>query len=257
MYYPSRDLFLEPEKMGLQYENIFFENQDRQKLHAWWFDAQINFPKRPAKGTIVFFHGNAQNLTAHFAMLAWVVEKGYNLFIFDYPGYGLSEGSPDPYHCLISGTAALAWVHSHKDKGPLIVYGHSVGGPTALRAVIDKKNEIPIRAVIADSTFISFQAMGRNKLSLHWLTWLFQPLAYLLLSDSDAAKDVAQISPIPTLVIHGQIDSVVEPEFGNDLFMKLRAPKEIWEVPQGQHGDVYWGHNLIYRNRLTEWLDKT
>ena len=73
----------------------------------------------------------------------------------------------------------------------------------ALRSVLDKKDEVPIRHLVVDSSFSSFQSIGRQKLSLSWLTWPFQFLPYLLLSDRYAPKDLSPISPIPVLVIHG------------------------------------------------------
>ena len=107
-YYPSKGrLFYDPQAMGYAVpEDIYFTDTEQRKLHGWWFPAQ----KSPAKATIVFFHGNAENLTAHFLHLAWITAESYNLFIFDYPGYGLSEGKPTPKSCLDSGHAAVDWV---------------------------------------------------------------------------------------------------------------------------------------------------
>lgn len=116
--------------------------------------------------------------------LAWITAEGYNLFIFDYPGYGLSEGKPTPQSCVEAGHAALDWVLSHDTKNlPMIIYGQSMGGIIALRTVIDKRADINLKLVVAESTFDSFQQIARHKLSQHWLTWPLQPLSYLLLSD--------------------------------------------------------------------------
>lgn len=250
MYYPSRDLYYDPSKFGLQPEDVWTESEKKDKIHGWWFEA------KNSKGTIVFFHGNAENLTSHYMQIVWIVEYGYNLLVFDYPGYGLSSGEPDPESCVYSAYSMIDWVQKNKNphNQPLIIYGQSMGGAIALRAALDRKEQVPLHAVVADSAFNTFQGIGRKKLSSYWLTWLIQPLAYVLLSDKWAAKDLENLSPIPTLVIHGQKDPVVEPEFGEKIYSELRDPKEIWRIEDGVHIDVFWRHDKLYRQKFLDWL---
>ena len=253
-YYPDKKrLYYDPKAVGYAPEDIFFTDAAQRKLHGWWFPAR----KVPAKATIVFFHGNAENLTSHYLQLVWVTDEGYNLFIFDFPGYGLSEGRPTPRSCVESGHAAVDWVTKNKSSGePMIIYGQSMGGIVALRTAIDKKSELNLKLVVADSTFDSFQKIVRVKLAHTWLTWPLQPLSYLLVSDRWAPQDLASISPIPVLVIHGQKDFVVEPELGEIVFEKLAEPKTLWRIPQGAHTDVFWRHDRQYRAKFITFLEK-
>ncbi len=251
MYFPSREKFFDPQKMNLQEEDVYFKDQDGRDLHGWWFSAKTAQPK----GTFVFFHGNAQNLTSHFASMSWLPAKGYNLFIFDYPGYGLSQGVPGPRENVVAGQAAIRWVSKNKDSRPLIIYGQSMGGIVALRTVQELRGEVPLGAIIADGTFTSFQSIARKKLSSSWVTWLFQPLVYVLLSDS-WAPDIAKIKKTPVIVIHGKQDPVVEFEFGQELYHLAAEPKSFIEVPEGQHGNLFWVENGKFREILLGYLEQ-
>lgn len=250
-YYPTRKTYHDPSKAGLVNEDVEFVSESGDKIHAWWFGAT----GKESKGTVVFFHGNAENLTSHFANLMWLPAEGYNYFIFDYPGYGRSSGHPTPMGALNSGIAAIRWVVKNKDQRPLIVYGHSLGGNIALRSVLDLKDSVPFRAVIIDSSFPSYRKIAARKLSSFWLTWPFQPLVYAFLSDRYAPDRIDALSPTPLLVIHGQKDIQVEPEFGEMIFKAAKEPKQIWRIPDGSHGSTFWRHERVYRKKLLRYLE--
>ena len=139
-YYPSDQMYYEPKKLGLTPKEVAFDSEDGEKIHAWLFEAK----QQPAKGTILFFHGNAENLTAHYVQLSWLPAEGYNYLIFDYPGYGRSSGHATEEGTIKAGYAALKWVHQY-DPRPLIIYGQSLGGAIAQRVILDQKDQIPIR----------------------------------------------------------------------------------------------------------------
>ncbi|MFN8944115.1 MAG: alpha/beta hydrolase [Pseudobdellovibrionaceae bacterium] len=250
LYYPMKGNRYTPEQVQLTFEDVIFKDSLGNNLNGWWFPAKT----KVVKGTFVFFHGNAENISTHFLSLKWLPEQGYNYFIFDYPGYGKSKGVPTPESTVMAGHAALKWVNQNKYSEPLIIYGNSLGGIVALRTVLDLKKEIPILAFIADDTFSSYHRVARIKLSTHWLTWIFQPLAYVVLSDKWAPKKIADISPIPILVIHGDSDRTVETANGKKLFQEAAEPKEFWLKTKGVHGDTFWGYDFIYRTKVLEWL---
>ncbi len=250
MYYPRKEQLYNPAKFNLKPDDVYFTNKENQKLHGWWFESKT----KPAKGTFVFFHGNGENLSSHFASMSWLPDQGYNYFIFDYPGYGQSEGEPGPYENVSSGRAALHWVHDNKDKSPLIIYGQSMGGIVAMRTVIEEKDVIPMKLVIADGTFSSFQRIARKKMGQHWLTWLLQPFAYVVLSDR-WAPDVEKISPIPMIVMHGKMDPVVEFEHGERLYKDAKEPKTFIEVPEGQHGNLFWVRDGYFRRVVLDRIE--
>lgn len=249
MYHPSKNVkFYDPAQMELKEEDVWFHD-GRHKLHAWWFSAKTEKPI----GTVIFFHGNAQNITSHFANLAWLPAEGYNYFIFDYPGYGLSEGSPSPKSCVQAGKAAIRWVSQNRDSGPLIVFGASMGGITAMRAVEEIKDELPIKALVLDSTFPSYQGIARKKLRYSWVTWWMQPLTYFLI-DEDWAPNIRKLHPIPLLIVHGNRDFTVEPEFSDQIFEAALEPKTYWKIEDGIHTDMFFNHGRVYRRKFLAWL---
>lgn len=88
-FQPARVLFVDPTQLGIAYQDVSFTSADGTALHGWFFPAQTT----EVKGTFVQFHGNAENISTHFASLLWVTKHGYNLFTFDYRGYGQSAGT--------------------------------------------------------------------------------------------------------------------------------------------------------------------
>lgn len=259
LYYPTRHEHLNPARLGLYPDRVWFPSEDGYRLHGWYFR---NKAKAAPKAVIVFFHGNAQNISTHFGTLLWLLDSPYDYFIFDYRGYGRSEGTPSPKGTVLDGKAAIRWVrHRNRMEGidgtPIVVFGQSLGGAIAMRSVIDLKGEIPLRLVVADSTFLSYRSVARGILASHWLTWPLQPLAWLLLSDKYAPGDeVAEISPVPLLVIHGRQDQVVGYEQGEEVFAEAREPKEFWTIPDGRHTDAFWKKDPLYRTEFLKVLDR-
>ncbi|WP_295901277.1 alpha/beta hydrolase [uncultured Bdellovibrio sp.] len=253
-YFPLKDKLFDPAKIKMHPEDVFLETQKGNKIHGWYFESTAS---TPSKGTLLFFHGNAENLTSHFLMFHWLPAQGYNYFIFDYPGYGLSTGKPTPESTVEAGMAAAEWLHLKKDSRPLIIYGHSLGGAVALRTVEEIKDTVPIRNVIIEASFASYRGMARNVLSRRWWTWAFQPITYLVISDDYAPKSLADISPIPLLFIHGNEDVAVELKNTERMFKEAKEPKEMWVIPGGHHGDLYEIRNGELREQFLSYLAKT
>jgi fermentation-respiration switch protein FrsA (DUF1100 family) len=254
LYYPQREILYDPAKVNLKPQDVWIKTE-HEDIHAWLFKANKDINKK-SKGTFVFFHGNAENLTSHYLSLAWILEYNYDFLIFDYPGYGQSTGEPSPQSTTNSGRYVLQWVHNQLDSRPLYIYGSSLGGIVSLKVIEDVQKEIPIKMVVIDSSFNSYQKVGRRVLSRTWITWLFQPLAYLLLSDKYAPDQLDKLSPIPILFIHGQKDRTVEPAFSEEMFAEAGDPKDIWRIPKGTHGSTFFINRGEYREKLIQFLEK-
>lgn len=252
-YYPRHDLLYDPAQFNLDPKDLWIKDGDLQ-IHAWYFKANQN-EKNLSKGTFVFFHGNAENLTSHYLSLAWILDYNYDYLIFDYPGYGQSAGKPSPQSTVESGKLVLKWVHDNIDSRPLFVYGNSLGGIISLRTAEEVKNQIPIKMLIIDSSFNSYKKVGRRALSRSWITWLIQPLAYVLLSDRYAPSDLSQLAPIPLLFIHGQKDKAVESVFSEEMFAEASQPKELWLIPNGTHGSTFYINKGDYRAKMINFIE--
>jgi uncharacterized protein len=255
-FFPSRALVVSPEQLGLEYEDVYFPSADGTQLHGWFFPAQT----RPVKGTVVQFHGNAENLSTHFRSLIWVVEHGYHLFTFDYRGYGRSAGQVSVEGALGDARAAIARAHTlpTPEAGTrLILYGQSLGGTLLLYVAGTMEDRDGIAVVIADSSFGSYQAIAREKLAGHWLTFLLQPLAYVLISDRYAPEPVlANISPVPLLVIHGDSDQIVPVHYGQRIYERAKSPKWFWKLEGVGHIQATAQRYSQYRQALLDFLDQ-
>ncbi len=158
VYYPSREDYGTPADVGLRYEEVTFHSADGTALSGWFVPALGR-----AEGTVVQFHGNAQNMTAHFSYVSWLPQEGFNVFVFDYRGYGKSAGSPSREGVYEDCLAALGYVRSRPDVDPdrTLVLGQSLGGANAI-AVLGSGGAPRVRAVAIDSSFYSYRLMARD-----------------------------------------------------------------------------------------------
>lgn len=258
LYYPSPHAYTDPAQFRHKPELIDFKSDDGLRLHGWYFKS----PVRPAKATILFFHGNAQNLSTHFFSLYWLLEHGYDYFIFDYRGFGNSEGKPSPEGTLKDGKAALKWVNENKDpSSKTVIFAQSLGSAVALRVACDATEEngsVGFESVIVDSGFVSYRRVAQKALSRSWILWPFQWLAHVVLSDEYAPKDcVSKISPRPLLVVHGDSDQTVDFSHGEKLFNLSREPKEFWKIEGGRHTDFVFRENFRYRPLFLDWVERS
>jgi hypothetical protein len=215
-------------------------------------------------GTVVQFHGNAENMTSHFLSLYWMTEAGYDLFTFDYRGYGSSEGTPSQRGLNQDAVQAISFATRLQPRSEiqpkLILYGQSLGGAVLARALEDIQEpgvRSQIKAVILEGTFYSYQAIARDMLARHWLTWPLQSLSSILMSDEySPEKSFAKIAPIPLLIIHGEKDPVIPVEFGKKLFELSQTPKKLLLIPNGQHIDSMFRNDGAYRDELIQWLEE-
>jgi fermentation-respiration switch protein FrsA (DUF1100 family) len=256
LYYPAAQEFVDRKKMPIQPEDVEFASGDGTRLHGWYFKSILNAAST-ANCTILLFHGNAQNISTHFFTLYSAPSQGYDYFIFDYRGYGSSAGKPSPEGTVADGRAAIQWLHDRDPKKKIIVMGQSLGGAIALKAVQEMNGKVPIELLIADSTFTSYKSAARQVLAKGWLTWLFQPLGWLLLGDKFAPKqEMAKLASIPLVVIHGDADQVIDFSLGERLYREAPGPKEFWRVPNGRHTDFMWAEKGQFAERFYNRLDQ-
>lgn len=260
VYYPDRILYYPPEKLGLIFEEIPFQAKDGTQLYGWFFPAQRNSKKTESKGTIIQFHGNAQNMSSHYLSLVWLVKEGYNLFTFSYRGYGKSEGKPNQEGTYLDGLAALdkAWVLNEGSSAHkvFVVYGQSLGGAIAMRSLADFSHKSETSLIVLDSTFLSYRKIAQRSLARHWFTWILSPLAHVLVSDQYSAKEALLNNNVRLLVIHDKRDPVVPFISGQEIFDMAQSKKEIWTVDQGNHIGAFEPGKESLRNRFVQFLDQ-
>jgi fermentation-respiration switch protein FrsA (DUF1100 family) len=252
-YQPSRTLALTPARLQYAFENVTFKSKDGTVLNGWFVPG-----KGKVKGTVIQFHGNGANIANHYGAVYWLPDEGYNVFLFDYRGYGKSEGIPSREGIQDDAAAALNYIQTRSDleNKPIIVYGQSLGGAVAI-STLSYHNRKGVAAVIMESSFTRYRDIARDKLGSFWLTWPFQwPLSFLISNRYSPIDLISEISPIPLLIVHGDADEVVSSSHSEALYKAAREPKTLWIVPGGHHIDAFSPNRLKNRKSLVAFLDK-
>ena len=245
-------MYFHPASTGFVYSQETFPSQNGTALAGWHFQSQA----QPAKGIVVQFHGNGENMSSHFLSVVWACKYGYDVFVFDYQGYGISAGEHSFDNARRDAIASFKFILNKRPDLPVILLGQSLGGNILLSAFSDFQPKGRIALVIIDSSYLSNQELAKHKVTENWFTWPFQPFAHLLISDRFQPKEnLRRISPIPLLVVHGTRDAVIPLSFGREIFEAAAAPKYFWKIPKGRHIDAWIGHGGLYRKKLLELLD--
>jgi uncharacterized protein len=253
-YHPNHVVYLKsPSVLDDYKEDVELRSADGSKLSAWFFPAR----QGGYQGTVIQFHGNAQNMTSHFASLFWLTERGYDLLTFDYHGYGASEGTPSQEALNQDALAAIRYVVQTKKRYRVFLWGQSLGGAVVMRAFADLSpdEKLRIKGMIVEGTFYNYHEVARQVLAARWFTWMFQPLAYLLVSNRYGPEDeIPNISPTPLLIIHSTNDPVIPYRNGQRIFELAKEPKQFWEITQGGHIDSMSVDHERYRDKLVVYL---
>ncbi len=254
-YQPDSKLYWAPEQFGLWYEEVRFSAADGTRLAGWFLPA-----KGKALGTVVHFHGNAANISNHLYAVRWLPHAGYNVFLFDYRGYGESQGRATREGMLQDGVAAIETVRKRPDVDPqrLVILGQSLGGAIAIGALARAGTE-GVKALVIEGGFASYREVVRLILKRSWISWPFQyPVAYLLFSDQfSPLDDLPRIASVPLLAVHGMADQTVPIEEGRHLFEAFPgSDKAFWPIPAAQHMEVFGPPGSPWREQLLQWMEK-
>ena len=205
-------------------ENVWFNSADGTRLNGWYFESRL----KPATATIIFFHGNGGNVSNVGWMGQRFAKNGFNVLLFDYRGYGASEGvAADESGLNADGDAAVAFVMNNKGVRPeqIILYGHSLG-TTVATDVASRGN---YGAVVLESGFSSASSMAAS--ALPWLpTWLH----FLGRNRFESARKLARVKS-PVLIAHGDPDTTIPTDEAHLLFTAANEPKKLLIVPGAGH----------------------
>ena len=198
-------------------ESVIFENEDGTKLNGWMIKPKQTTPTV----TLLHFHGNSAFIGALFKGMVPMVKKGYQVFMFDYSGYGHSEGKATRKNVLKDGNAALTYVQTRSDvKGTkLVIYGQSLGGN--LSAVVAAERQSEINALIVEGAFSSHKDIGADRAGF---------LGRVLIAEKYSSAKSIQNFRKPVLVIHSPQDPIVPYYLGVKIFENANEPKEFFET---------------------------
>jgi fermentation-respiration switch protein FrsA (DUF1100 family) len=250
-FYPRRDFVANPYLDRVVHEDVFFETPDGVRLHGWFLR-----PNAEPRGTILFFHGNAENISTHVSAVLWLAMEGYQVFLIDYRGYGRSEGTPDMEGIHVDALAAIDRLFRMEgvDKHRIVVFGQSLGGAVAVYAVANSPHRDRIRALVIDSAFSGYRQIAREKIADVLLLWPFQaPISHLVTDRYSPSRWIGRVSPVPVLILHGDADKVVSVRHGETLYRLAKEPKQLWIVSGAGHIQALSDGTI--RKRLLTYLD--
>lgn len=251
-YLPEPGLRGTPAQIGVPYEDVRLRSSDGTRLHGWLLPARS--PTR--RGLIYFLHGNAENISTHYVAMSWLNHHGWDLFLIDYRGFGLSEGSPHIRGAHRDARAGLDWAvaRARQENLPLVVYGQSLGGATAATLVAHSRPG-EVQALVLDSAFSGYRRIAREKLGDLWLTSpLRYPLAWTIRDDFSPERHLPQRPPMPLLILHGCADLTVPCSHGERLYRTAAPPVWLWLDPQRRHGEMLYTRQ--WREQLVNWLEQ-
>ncbi len=212
--------------------------EDGVKLHGWFL------PADSAIATVVLAHGNAGNISHRLGFLETLRLSGFNVFMFDYRGYGKSEGSPSEEGIYRDGVAALDYAQALPGVHPrrIIFWGTSLGGAVAVEVATRRS----VTALILESTITS----AKDFAAIHYPFLLSR---FLLQTKLNSIDKIARVH-VPVLMIHGRRDRIVPFELGRELFSAANEPKEFYEIPRADHNDTYFIAGAAYFQRVRAFI---
>jgi len=255
LFQPSREMFPIPKKYNIEYHDFEIRTQDDLMLHGWYLPARPREDQQVKHKRILFLHGNANNISNHVAAIAWLPAFGYDAYIFDYRGYGKSEGVQGLYGSFIDIEAAIGYVVSQmQTQDKLIVVGQSLGASMGIYTVSQTVYKPKISAYVSIAAFYDYQQVTRDFLSRNWFTWIFKwPLSFTINDDYAPIDYIAQLAPMPVYFLHGKDDQVVPPYHAQILYEAAKQPKSIEILSRG-HNDFFLDANN--RKQLLAILEK-
>lgn len=249
-FQPDHTLFQTPGLYGVEYQPMEIHAADGTELFAWFMPA-----RGKARGSVLFLHGNGQNISTQFANVAWMPAAGFNVLALDYRGYGGSQGSPSLPGVQLDIDAAMRALLERADVDPtrIIVFGQSLGGALAIHYLAHSRYRGSVKALVVDSAFSDYERIAQEKLAAAVITWPVQWFASLAVDNRYSPQaSVAALSPIPVLFIHGDADTIVPLHHSQLLYELAGYPKDLWIVPGAGHIQAIKDRQV--RARLTEYL---
>jgi fermentation-respiration switch protein FrsA (DUF1100 family) len=239
IFYPTREIIVTPATMGFAFEDVYLKTSDGMKINGW------SLPVDNAPVTVLFFHGNAGNISHRFEKLNVLRRLGASVFIVDYHGYGRSEGVPSERATYLDASAAYDYLTRQRGIPAkiIVLYGESLGSAVA----VDLASKAQVGGVIVEEGFTSVGDVGQRMFP-------FLPVRWLVQNKYDTLSKIGRINA-PLLLLHSAEDEFFEMRHAERLFAAAREPKQFVKL-RGTHNEAFVTSEKIYRAALEEFLKR-
>ena len=231
VFFPVAEVLCTPNDVNLQYEDVRIQTSDGLELRGWFVPGEPETASGPDSNvTWLWLHGNGGNIGHRIGELALAHHRtGANIFIFDYRGYGESDGTASEQGTYLDSRAAIEYLASRPDVDPdrIVYLGHSLGAAVALELALTR----PPMAMVLVSPFASVRDMAN-------LTLPFPPVGWLVRNHYDSISRIRQLDT-PILVLHGDQDETVPMSQGRKLYDAANQPKRFQILKGAAHSDTY------------------
>ena len=245
-YMPMKSTGITPDKYGIRYDEVFFHSADKTKLHGWFMPARTGV--KNAKGTIVFSHGNAGEVIHHLSYVDGLIAGGYNVLLYDYRGFGKSEGTVDKEGIIADVAAAFRYIKTRKDidQNKIISVSHSLGGAKSI-AALAKYHPKGLRAIVVMNTFSSYRKMA--------LLMAGDSARYVVTDTYNPIDLVKELPKVPFLVMHADNDQLIPSEQGEEIYIAANQPKTMMKLKSGSHSRFLSVNGHENEKKLLKWLE--
>ncbi len=221
IYFPEieQEISNKPSAIGLDYTSVNMATADGERLHGWW----VSVPD--AKGTVLFFHGNAGNISQRINYLSMFKRLGYNTLLFDYRGYGQSSGVPSESGTYLDAQAGWRYLTEIQNISPerIILFGESLGGAVAAWLAAREKPGLLVLA----STFTSVPNLAAQ-------IYPFLPVRWITRFHYNTLESLQSVT-CPVFIAHSPEDEIIPFEHGQQLFQAASAPKRFLSLEGGHN----------------------
>ena len=237
IFFPMSGLDQTPADWGLEYEDVKLYTADGVQLHGWYI------PKQESEHVLLFFHGNAGNISHRRDSIQLFHRLGLNVLIIDYRGYGKSEGKPGEQG--LYKDAAAAWRYLTEQKGfdpdDVVIFGRSLGGAVAAKLAAG----VEARGLILESTMSSARDFARA---------VFKILSRLVVMryEFNIAQHIQRVN-YPVLVLHSPEDEIMPFHLGEKVYDVANQPKHFVRM-RGDHNNGFLLSQPEYQQELDRWL---
>lgn len=213
-------------------KSFYFKTKEGRKLNAWLLQSTTEKPK----ASVFALHGNATNINVHHQNFSDLTKNGFQVFIFDYSGFGFSEGNSTRKNALEDAFSAFDFFENLDEvkNTPKIIYGQSFGGNLAIP--LAEKNQNKIEGLVVEGTFMNLKNIANSVIPV---------VGGFVISNNYNNRQNLKKFKKPILIIHSKEDKVVNFKLGKQIFKNANQPKEFFEIDKPHINGIRFYHNEI------------